>query len=674
MLEKELLRHRPGAQHQVEAPSRERSQPAFLDIVPPQVSVDLDAEAAEVGHLNAHRAVDRHRKFACDAGVDRGGRDFSPAAAQASIPRANEGEATCHLCRRTPSTEGTAVTSRVPRLWPAPRARVTVSALALLAVALVCAFLAISHTTGSLTAAARSVRPSPVGAASATPARASTPSLTHVSSPTPASASTPTAGQRVEVIVQLKKGVPVSQGRMLVRSLGGTPGLDLPIINGLSARLSAGAQRRLAASPLVHDVSLNAPIHDTTMVNFSPWQLATTFDSSVGATRLWNHGTGSGIGVAVIDSGIRGDLPDFLTGQGESDSRVVSSAVIDPSSTTTAADTYGHGTAVAGLIAGNGGYRDPNDPLWGQYAGTAPDANLISVKVADDTGHATTLDAIYGLQFVVDHKDDYNIQVVNLSFRSTSAESYRTDPLDAAVEQAWFDGITVVAAAGNLGTAPDAVSYAPGNDPYVITVGAADDNGTPSTWDDVATSWSSQGATQDGVQKPDVLAPGAHIVSTLAPNSAFATLCPSCVTQGAYFQASGTSLAAPIVSGIVADLLTAHPDWTPDMVKAAITNTAIPLHGGGSEVRGNAAYWASGDELVSNQHLTPSQLVNPDTDEIDYSTASWSAGTWSPAADPLTASWSTASWSCESCSSDGSGDVSPTTASWSNVGWATNWG
>ena len=156
---------------------------------------------------------------------------------------------------------------------------------------------------------------------------------------------------------------------------------------------------------------------------------------------------------------------------------MVASAVIDPNAST-AADTYGHGTAVAGLVAGNGASRDAGDPLRNEYAGSAPNANLISVKVANDDGQATTLDAIYGLQFAVDHKDDYNIRVINMSFRSTDAESYRTDPLDAAAEQAWFDGITVVAAAGNMGTASDAVSYAPGNDPYVITVGAVDDQGT----------------------------------------------------------------------------------------------------------------------------------------------------------------------------------------------------
>ena len=464
-----------------------------------------------------------------------------------------------------------------------------------------------------------------------------------------------------------------SQGRALVRALGGQPGVDLHIINGLSARMSAGGARRLAASPLVHAVSLNAEIRDTTLTNPTPWTLATPFDQSTGATKLWNHSTGAGIGVAVIDTGISGDLPDFQTAQGSSTSRVVASAVIDPGATT-AGDTYGHGTAVAGLVAGNGWYRDSSDPAFGQYAGTAPDANLISIKIADDSGKATTLDVIYGLQFAVDHKADYNIRVINLSFRSTSAESYTTDPVDAAVEQAWFDGITVVAAAGNLGTASDAVSYAPGNDPYVITVGGVDSQGTRSTSDDVQAGWSSRGTTQDGFSKPDVEAPGAHIVTTLAPGSSFASACPTCVVGGAYFQLSGTSLAAPLVSGIAADLLAAHPRWTPSMVKGAIVNTAVPLSDGGDEVQAMNAYWAGWSQLSSDQGLTPNDLIDPSTSTIDYNAASWSAASWSAAADPLAASWSAASWSCVDCSSTGQNDVSPTAASWSNVGWATTLG
>jgi len=231
-----------------------------------------------------------------------------------------------------------------------------------------------------------------------------------------------------------------------------------------------------------------------------------------------------------------------------------------------------------------------------------------------------------------------------------------------------------VAAAGNLGNAPDAVSYAPGNDPYVITVGATDNQGTVSNSDDVQASWSSRGTTQDGFSKPDVLAPGAHIVTTLAPGSSFAGACPTCVVGGAYFQLSGTSLAAPIVSGIAADLLAAHPGWTPAMVKGAIVNTADSLSDGGREVRATAAFWAEDDQRSSDRGLTPNHLIDPDTGSIDYNAASWSAASWSTAADPLAASWSAASWSCVGCSSTGTSDVSPSAASWSNIGWSTTWG
>jgi serine protease AprX len=491
---------------------------------------------------------------------------------------------------------------------------------------------------------------------------------------------TPTRpGRRVEVIIELAPRATAAQGRALVRALGGQPGLDLHIIHGLSARLSAAAAGRLAHSPLVRGVSLNAPVRETTLVNFSPWSMATTFDQSVRATRMWNHSTGRGVGVAVIDTGITGNGPDFQVSQSNSTSRVIASVVVDPGAST-AADTYGHGTDVAGLIAGNGGYLPSSDPMWGKYAGTAPDANLISIKISDDTGAATTLDAIYGLQFAVDNKSAYNIRVVNLSFRSTTSQSYLTDPLDAAVEQAWFSGIVVVAAAGNLGTAPDAVSYAPANDPYVITVGGVDEQGTGSTYDDTVASWSSRGVTQDGITKPDVLAPGAHIVGTLASGSAFGTLCPSCIIgNNQYFQASGTSLAAPIVSGIAADLLAVYPSWTPSMVKGAIVNTAQPLSGGGSEVNAGAAYWADYGDLTSDQRLTPSSLIDPTTGAIDYTQAGWTAGSWNTAASPLAASWSAASWSCSNCTSGQSGSVSPTAGSWnagswSTVGWATYWG
>ena len=129
------------------------------------------------------------------------------------------------------------------------------------------------------------------------------------------------------------------------------------------------------------------------------------------------------------------------------------------------------------------------------------------------------LDVINGIAFAVDHKAEFNIRVLNLSLSTDTPQSYKTDPLDAAVEYAWQKGIVVVAASGNRGAAADAVQYAPANDPYVISVGGVDETGNSGKGS--RADWSSTGRTQDGITKPDVMAPGAHIVSVLAPSSAF---------------------------------------------------------------------------------------------------------------------------------------------------------
>ena len=166
--------------------------------------------------------------------------------------------------------------------------------------------------------------------------------------------------------------------------------------------------------------------------------------------------------MAVIDTGIDGNLPDFRGASGKS--RVIATAVTNPDADTVM-DTYGHGTHVAGIIAGNSNYRNSSDPLRGKFAGVAPDANLVSVKVSDDAGNATVLDVIYGLQFVVDHQNTYNIRVVNMSLDSTTPQSYKLDPLDAAVESAWFHGLVVVVAAGNRGDATRRGAVRPGQRP-----------------------------------------------------------------------------------------------------------------------------------------------------------------------------------------------------------------
>ena len=296
--------------------------------------------------------------------------------------------------------------------------------------------------------------------------------------------------------------------------------------------------------------------------------LATTYPKTIGADRLWAAGiTGKGVGVAVIDSGVSGDLADFKNADGSS--RITANVIANPDATRPG-DDVGHGTHVAGIIAGNSLHRDAADPARGAYVGIAPEASLIMVKAADDAGDSTVLDVITALQFVVEHKDDLHIRVVNLSVSSDTPGSYLDDPLDAAVEFAWHAGIVVVAAAGNRGDAADAVSYAPGNDPYVISVGATDEANTPDPSDDVTATFSSRGITQDGFAKPELSAPGARIVAPLAIGSAFATLCPQCVIGSEYLRIGGTSMSAPVVAGAAALLLQARPELNPDEVKALL--------------------------------------------------------------------------------------------------------
>src|SRR4051812_23342755 len=360
------------------------------------------------------------------------------------------------------------------------------------------------------------------------------------------------APAKAEYIVQMQKGTSPAAGKRLVRVVGGrVTSPTLRVINGFGAKLSRRAANRLRHHRGVRSVSLNAgmsasvtdtsggaacPTTDATTVAAKPapgWgrevepyllnysdRLAQPMIHAIRADRAWFRTTGRGVGVAVIDSGIAGDIPDFQT-PGWNGSRVIASAVTNPCATD-ANDEYGHGTHVAGLIAGNSMLYPTDNKYYGRYMGVAPRANLISVKVSDDDGNTTVLDVINGIQFAVDNKAQYGIRVINLSLSSAAAESYRTDPLDAAVEQAWNAGIVVVAAAGNEALTNDGVTFSPANDPWVITVGALDDRNTFTRYDDILAPWSSHGLTQDGVHKPEVLAPGGGLVSALAPESDFA--------------------------------------------------------------------------------------------------------------------------------------------------------
>ena len=487
-------------------------------------------------------------------------------------------------------------------------------------------------------------------------------------------------GTVLQAIVQFNAPVTRAKAQADATRVHGRVIGNLPIIHGFAVELTAARARSLAANPDVHAVSLNTAVAPQSVpYGHLPFQMAgpgvsgaqlqTTYDQTLGVLPLWKVGvTGTGVGVAVVDTGVDGSLPDFAS-KDHGSSRVVASAVANADATT-ATDSYGHGTDVAGIIAGNGDNRGSGDPLHGQYIGVAPNANLISIKVSDETGKASVLDVIYGLQFAVAHQSQFNIRVINLSLDSTTPQSYKTDPLDAAVESAWLHGIVVVTAAGNRDSASDAVQYAPANDPYAVTVGGVDENGSANPGGDTIASWSSRGTTQDGLQKPDVYAPGAHIVSVLAPNSEFATSCSCIVGNGQYIQTSGTSMAAPMISGLVADLLQIHPNWTPNQVKGALTSSAVTDNSSFQEPNGVKAALLS-NPPVADQGLTPSTLVNAATGDINYKLSSWSLSSWSRASGALRAGFALSSWSCTDCSAGSSPGTTPSMSSWSMSSWST---
>jgi serine protease AprX len=473
--------------------------------------------------------------------------------------------------------------------------------------------------------------------------------------------------KQVGVIVRFERGTSATQGAGLVRAAGGNVTRDLHIINGVGAELSAAAAADLAGKSGIQSVTLNGAVKPSAI---DTSRLTTAYNQSIRSTRVWNAdrgATGDGVGVAVIDTGIQGDLPDFRVSQSDATSRVIVDAVVNPDATT-AGDKYGHGTHVAGLIAGNGLNRPSSDSLDGRYIGVAPGADLINVKASDDEGNASTLDVIDGLQFVVDHKDDFNIRVVNLSLNEATPSGYRTNPLNAAVEQAWNAGIAVVAAAGNRGTASDAVQYAPGNDPFVITVGGVDDQNTADISDDTAASWSSTGNTREGFAKPDFLAPGARMISTLASRSAITEMCSSCIVSNKYFRMGGTSMATGVASGAVALLVQRHPDWSPNEIKSALKNNLRQVPGVGMELDVMGAYRAYGSDLDNPNQFRPNVYLNGATGAIDYSRSSWSRSSWSRSSWSRS-SWSRSSWSCANCVDD-SGDVDPSRSSWSRSSWS----
>jgi serine protease AprX len=398
--------------------------------------------------------------------------------------------------------------------------------------------------------------------------------------------------RQVQVIVQHSSSL---LGTLLSTVCSLTNLLEILPGGELCSTTVAGAMS-MANNPMVAHISVNNTLQGTgsgsslPVYDYTP-QTIQPVSALSGST---NSSAGSNVGVAIIDSGIH--INHDLIGNGTSGllaslfPQVVYAESFVP--TEGVDDYYGHGTHIAGIIAGNG--TNSSGPAFlDQIHGIAPGAHLISLKVLDRNGVSSDAQVIKAIDRAIELKDIYNIRVINISLGRPIYESYKTDPLCQEVEKAWLSGITVVVAAGNAGrdnsanTLGYATIAAPGNDPLAITVGAMNTEGTAQRSDDLMTTYSSKGPSLgDHIVKPDLVAPGNRIFSILDPGATLPTAesanvvplasyvkSPSSGQTSSYFILNGTSMAAGVTSGAAAVLL-AQQNLTPDQVKARLMKTA----------------------------------------------------------------------------------------------------
>ena len=299
----------------------------------------------------------------------------------------------------------------------------------------------------------------------------------------------------------------------------------------------------------------------------------TYFPTVIGADELHRYNiTGRGVTVAIIDSGLW-EVPD-LANDTQGRPRIVAlyDAIADIAGQQPIDET-GHGTHLASVIA-HAGKVTQSGRETGSFKGVAPDVNLVVIKAFNSAGQGDMLDIVRAVQFVVDHKQTYNIKVLNLSFAARPRWPYWEDPINQALMKAWAAGVTVVAAAGNEGPEPMTIG-SPGNLPYLITAGAVTDSWTPNTRDDdYIPDFSSRGPTPSAHIKPDIVAPGGHMTGLAPPGSSLTLQHPDYVLSTGEFVMTGTSQASALVAGIAALLLQLEPDLTPDDVKCKLISSA----------------------------------------------------------------------------------------------------
>jgi serine protease AprX len=453
----------------------------------------------------------------------------------------------------------------------------------------------------------------------------------------------------------------------------GTVLTQFQIIDGVEASIPTALQPVLAALPgitVTPDVSVSV---QSTVESTGPHTPSDEFLQQTGATQLAAGGDiGQGVTVAVIDTGID-NLPDFA-------GRLIGGVDLTGENNPFQ-DDYGHGTFVAGLIAGDGASSG------GQYEGEAPGANLVSIKVAGANGTTDLVRLILGLQWAVANRLTYNIRVLNMSLGFRPFESTAVNPLDQAVEAAWNSGIAVVVSAGNAGPSNGTI-LSPGDDPLVITVGALDDLAQPAVADDEMTNFSSAGPTSlDGWVKPDLVTSGRSVVSLAAPGSTVYDDYPSARIGPGNFVGSGTSFSSAITSGAAALVLAANPALTPDELKARLLGTTSPGPVGNPFVDGHGALNAYAAATAGPMNLSQSALgllqtlagstvsLAPVGSLVD----SWNASLWSGASWPegpgdgpdwAGSAWNGSAWNGFAWSSRAWNDGSWAGAAWNGQTWS----
>jgi serine protease AprX len=411
---------------------------------------------------------------------------------------------------------------------------------------------------------------------------------------------------------------------------------------------------------------------------YAPSQTSMTLvNQSIGADKMHSLGyTGKGVGVALIDTGV-------ASVQGLTSGNVVNGpdlSLDNPMPQLTNVDGFGHGTHMAGIIAGNDGTSNG-------FQGVAPGAKILSVKTGAYDGAVDVSQVIAAIDWVVQHRTDngMNVRVINLSYGTNGTQSYEIDPLTAAVEHAWKAGIVVVVAGGNSGTNQASLDN-PATDPYVISVGADDPGNTASAYDDTIPDFSSRGSSTRHV---DLVAPGQSIVSLRDPGSVIDTEYPSAVVNTRFFKGSGTSQATAVVSGSVALLLQQHPSWTPDQVKATLMDSAVAMPQSSARDAGEGlvnVFSASTDLLGSSTQTWPASsglgtlegargtvhVGDNGTDltgEQDIMGAPWSGAIWAPASAAHTA-WTGGVWNGRTWAGSCWCGTSWTGTSWSGHLWS----